>query len=181
MVNTAADVRGHGRPATTLAMPRPFALLLLALSACAAPAAPATSPDFVVHALRLLPGQDLREELQRYVDAHGIEAGCVLSCAGSLTDWCLRFADQPDGARGQGHFEIVALSGTLSSHGSHLHLAIADEQGRTIGGHLLAGCRVYTTAEVVLGESRRHVFTRERDGTTPWEELQIRSVGGGTR
>ena len=33
---------------------------------------------------------------------------------------------------------------------------------------------VYTTAEIVIGESRELVFTREKDGTTPWEELQVR-------
>ena len=44
---------------------------------------------------------------------------------------------------------------------------------RAVGGHLLAGCRVYTTAEVVLGEARDLVFTRAVDGTTPWRELQI--------
>ena len=128
-----------------------------------------------MHALRLVPGQDLRVELQRYVDAHGIEAGWVASCAGSLTDFNLRFADQPNGTSGHGHFEIVSLSGTLSTHGSHVHLAIADEQGRTIGGHLLEHCIVYTTAEIVLVESHAHTFVRAKDGTTPWEELQIRT------
>lgn len=128
-----------------------------------------------MHALRLLPGQDVRAELQRYVDAHDIEAGWVASCAGSLTDFHLRYADQPSGTTGHGHFEIVSLSGTLSKNGSHLHLAIADEQGRTLGGHLLEGCRVYTTAEIVLGASSQHVFVRKRDGSTPWEELQIRN------
>lgn len=145
-------------------------LWLAVFAACRA----TSEPEFVVHALRLRPGQDLRVELQRYVEARGIEAAWVMSCAGSLTDWRLRFANQPDGASGKGHFEIVALSGTLSKHGSHLHLAVADAEGRTIGGHLLDGCLVYTTAEVVLGESLHHVFVRELDGTTPWQELQIR-------
>lgn len=139
------------------------------IAACAA----APRAGTTVHALRLRPGQDLRTELQRYVDAHGIEAGWVASCAGSLTDFNLRFADQSQGTSGHGHFEIVSLTGTLSKHGSHLHLAIADQQGRTIGGHLLEHCVVYTTAEIVLGESHQHTFTRAVDGTTPWAELQI--------
>jgi len=32
---------------------------------------------------------------------------------------------------------------------------------------------VYTTAEIVIGESSNLLFTREKDGSTPWEELQI--------
>ena len=56
----------------------------------------------------------------------------------------------------------------------NLHLAIADAAGNTIGGHLLRGCRVYTTAEIVIAESTELEFTRTNDGTTPWKELQIR-------
>ncbi|MBL8751389.1 MAG: DNA-binding protein [Planctomycetes bacterium] len=137
--------------------------------ACAAPTA--ATPK--VHAFRLLPGQDLRAGIQRFVDEHGIEAGWVATCVGSLTDWSLRFANEKDGSRGSGHFEIVSLCGTVSKNGSHLHLAVSDGEGRTIGGHVLDGCRVYTTAEVVLGESPAHVFTRAVDGSTPWAELQV--------
>lgn len=143
------------------------------LAACAAPPTAAVEPTFAMHALRLKPGDDLLLAIQRFVDDRGIEAGWVAACAGSLTDWTLRFADKPDGATAAGRFEIVALSGTVSKHGSHLHLAVSDGEGRTTGGHLLAGCRVYTTAEVVLGEARDLVFTRAVDGTTPWRELQI--------
>jgi predicted DNA-binding protein with PD1-like motif len=53
-------------------------------------------------------------------------------------------------------------------------MSIADSTGKTIGGHLLDGCTIYTTAEVIIGESKTLVFTREKDGTTPWEELQVK-------
>lgn len=151
---------------------RPFAAarlaLLVLLAACASP-----PPPTVVHAFRLLPGSDLRGSIQRYVDEHGIAAGFVGTAVGSLTDWTLRFADQTDGSRGSGRFEILALVGTVSQHGSHLHLTLGDGSGHVLGGHLLDGCKVYTTAEVVLVESTRHVFTRAQDGSTPWAELQV--------
>ncbi len=127
-----------------------------------------------IHPLRLLPGHDLRQQLQAYVQQHQLQAAFVITCCGSLTRYHLRFADQPAGQAAQGHFEIVSLTGTLSIHGLHLHMSVADEQGRTIGGHVLEGNIVYTTAEIVLGESEAHVFTREKDGSTAWEELQIR-------
>jgi predicted DNA-binding protein with PD1-like motif len=139
-----------------------------AVAACAAP-----PPAVAVHALRLKPGEDLLLGIQRFVDERGIAAGWVASCAGSLTDWTLRFADKRDGSSASGRFEIVSLSGTVSQHGSHLHLAVSDGDGRTVGGHLLAGCRIYTTAEIVIGEARDLEFTRALDGTTPWRELQI--------
>lgn len=128
------------------------------------------------HALRLLPGHDLRTEIESYVKSHKIAAGWIVTCAGSLTDYNIRFANAPEGSKGSGHFEIVSLSGTLSENGSHIHISVSDSTGKTIGGHLLEGCKIYTTAEMILTESSRYRFTREKDGSTPWEELQIRKT-----
>jgi hypothetical protein len=125
------------------------------------------------HAFRLLPGQDLRQQIEAYVRHHAIEAGWIATCVGSLTQAHLRFANQEEGTLVSGHFEIVSLTGTVSVHGVHLHVCISDSSGKTIGGHLLEGSLVYTTAEVVLGESREWVFRREADGSTPWKELQV--------
>ena len=126
------------------------------------------------HAIRLKPGQDLNKSIQQYVADRQIKAGWIATCVGSLTDYHIRFANAPEGTRGSEHFEIVSLTGTLSQNGSHLHISISDSTGKTIGGHLLEGCIVYTTAEIVLTESGQLEFTREQDGTTPWAELQIR-------
>jgi len=126
-----------------------------------------------LHPMRLKPGQDLKESLAQYVALHQLQAAFIITCVGSLTHYHLRFADRSTGSRGEGHFEIVSLTGTLSTAGMHLHISISDGEGRTIGGHLLEGNLVYTTAEVVLGESTQHRFKRENDGTTAWDELQI--------
>jgi predicted DNA-binding protein with PD1-like motif len=126
------------------------------------------------HAIRLKPGADLRRELQAFANNNGIEAGWIATCAGSLTRYHIRFANQPAGDSAEGHFEIVSLSGTLSKNGSHVHIAVSDSTGRTIGGHLLEGNIIYTTAEIILQEESSLRFTREKDGSTPWEELQIK-------
>ena len=70
----------------------------------------------------------------------------------------------------------MALSGTVSTHGCHLHLAISDGKGDMKGGHLLEGCTVYTTAEIIIGATTELTFTREIDETTGWKELQIQPV-----
>ena len=132
-----------------------------------------------VLALRLKPGADIREELEQLAKEKNIEAGWVVTCAGSLTDYAIRFANQPEGDTGSGHFEIISLSGTISKNGSHLHIGISDSTGKSIGGHLLKGCKVYTTAEIVIGYSDQFIFTREKDGSTPWEELQIKEKSNG--
>ncbi|RMG62136.1 MAG: DNA-binding protein [Bacteroidetes bacterium] len=96
------------------------------------------------YALRLSPGADLRQALEAYAEAQKLQAGVVLTCVGSLTEAHLRLANQPEATRFEGPFEIVSLVGTLSPDGVHLHLSIADSSGRTLGGHLMPGCRIYT-------------------------------------
>jgi predicted DNA-binding protein with PD1-like motif len=126
------------------------------------------------HAFRLKPGMDLKKSIQAYTNEQGIEAGWISCGVGSLTTYHIRFANQPEGAKGEGHFEIVSLTGTISKNGSHIHISISDSTGRTIGGHLLDSCIIYTTAEVVIQQDDGHIFSREKDGTTPWEELQVK-------
>lgn len=125
------------------------------------------------HAFRLKPGQDLKKEILQYVKEKQIKAGWISTCVGSLTNYNIRFANQPEGSSGNGHFEIVSVTGTVSVNGSHLHLSISDSTGKTIGGHLMDSNLVYTTAEIVILSSDEFIFKREKDGSTPWEELQV--------
>lgn len=149
-------------------------LLLLTINLFTACKSPQMTPEKIsTAAFRLKPGEDLRAGIEKIVKEKAINAGWVATCSGSLTDYAIRFANQPDASTGSGHFEIVSLTGTVSVNGSHLHLSISDSTGRTIGGHLSPGCKIYTTAEIVLMYTDKYTFTREKDGSTPWEELQI--------
>jgi len=127
-----------------------------------------------IFALRLKPQQDLKQSLAEFVAANQIQAGFILSAIGSLQKASIRFANQPTSDVFDEKFEIVALNGTLSIYGSHLHLAIADKTGRMIGGHLTEGCIIYTTAEIVIGESPHLTFVRTPDAQTGFLELEIR-------
>ena len=86
---------------------------------------------------RLKPNQDLFKEIETFVDEKGIEAGVILACVGSLTTATLRLASSVSYDTFKGPFEIVSLTGTVSTHGSHLHISISDGDGPTIGGHLV--------------------------------------------
>ena len=123
--------------------------------------------------LRLSPGQDLKIEIDRLIVQHDIEAACILTCVGSLTTAVLRFANQETSTRLDGHFEIVSLTGVLSRHGSHYHIAIADERGTTYGAHLMDGCKIYTTAEIVIGIIPNYSFLRTFDPETGYAELKV--------
>jgi uncharacterized protein len=145
-------------------------ILLLMLAQCT----PSNTGNMKTHVIRLKPGQDLKAEIEALATREKIEAGWTVTCVGSLTEYNLRFANQESGTQKQGHFEIVSLVGTVSTNGSHLHLSVSDSTGATTGGHLLAGCKVYTTAEIVIQQHPDLIFTREVDGSTPWAELQIK-------
>jgi predicted DNA-binding protein with PD1-like motif len=143
----------------------------LAMSQAVKPTSSLTSPTRA-HVLRLRPGDDLRDALLAYVSQQHMSAGAVLTCVGSLTVATLRLANQEGPTEYRGYFEIVSLVGTLSATGgSHLHLSIADSTGHTLGGHLLAGCRVYTTAEIVLVALPELEFRREVDPVFGYKEL----------
>uniref|UniRef100_A0A1I8GWC4 PPC domain-containing protein n=3 Tax=Macrostomum lignano TaxID=282301 RepID=A0A1I8GWC4_9PLAT len=132
-------------------------------------------------AVRLKPGELLRESLMQLVKEQGLSSAFVISCVGSLTQARLRYATSSDGSGTnpsellQRHMEIVSLVGTISQGGQscHLHICLSDEHGRAIGGHLLGDDIVYTTAEVVLGCHAGLVFTREPDPATAFDELVV--------
>lgn len=127
-----------------------------------------------VWTLRLTPGQDLRAQLELFTKRQKLRAGFIITTVGSLQKATLRLANKSTTSMWEDKFEIVSLVGTLSLDGPHLHIAISDGMGKTIGGHLLNGCEIYTTAEIVIGEAVGTTFTREKDSQTGYPELKFR-------
>lgn len=125
-------------------------------------------------AFRLEPGADLRCTLERYARERAVSAAFVVSAVGSLSRATLRYAGAETATIIERPLEIVALSGTLSREGCHLHCAVSDALGKVTGGHVLAGCVVRTTLEVVLGEAPAYRFSRELDPETGYRELVVK-------
>jgi predicted DNA-binding protein with PD1-like motif len=126
------------------------------------------------YTFRLKPGDDLFGSIESFVQDKNIEAGCLLSGVGSLTHATLRFADREYHSGYDGHFEIVSITGTVSIHGSHLHISISDGDGKTMGGHLAHGCKIYTTAEIVLAVFDDIVYKREfLENDSGYDELMV--------
>lgn len=93
---------------------------------------------------------------------------------GSLKKANLRLANQPGPTTWEENFEIVSLVGTLGADsGAHLHISISDGMGKTIGGHLMNGNLIYTTAEIIIGEVLDVNFSRRSDSLTTYNELFI--------
>jgi len=129
-------------------------------------------------ALRLSPGMDLRLALERYPRRPPNRAFAVVTCCGSLDGARLRPAAASAALDIPGALEILSLSGTLSPSGVHLHLSVGDANAAVFGGHLLPGCRIRTTAEIVLVALPGLTFRRQHDARTGWRELTIRPRSG---
>jgi predicted DNA-binding protein with PD1-like motif len=127
-----------------------------------------------IHVFRLRPGDDLLGGIRAYVKANHIQAAVLLSAVGSLTQASIRFANQPEAHIHTGHFEIVSITGTVEEGSEHVHLSISTGQGTMIGGHLMTGCKIYTTGEITLAELIGVHFARETDTQgSGWDELKI--------
>lgn len=150
-----------------------YILLFTAIVQLAACTSTKHLPEMTLYAIRLSPGQDLKKGLTAFVREKNLQAAFIVTCVGSLQQAILRLANQPGAITRVEKFEIVSLTGTLSPDGAHLHIALSDSIGTTIGGHLLDGNLIYTTAEIVIGEAGGLIFKRETDPATTYKELKV--------
>lgn len=127
--------------------------------------------------LRLSPGDDLRDALQSAARDRHQRAAFVVAGIGSLVDARLRLAAAEEVLLVPGPSEILTLSGSLGTDHAHLHMSVADAKGRVWGGHVMAGSRVRTTAEVLIAWLPDWDFAREPDAATGYLELAVRRRG----
>lgn len=125
------------------------------------------------HVFRLHRGSDLYESIQSYCKTHQIKAGYVAACVGCVTKATIRSADGVTAHTLEERLEIVSLTGTVSEKRCHLHISFSREDLNVIGGHLMPGCIVNTTAEVVLCELDSVSFGKGFDPETGYNELEI--------
>lgn len=131
-----------------------------------------------LYTFRLKPGTDLKNEIETFVKANNIQAGFIVTCVGGLNQATLRMAgalpEKQDIRTYKEDFEITSLVGTVSVNGLHLHMAISNKNGASLGGHLKEGTIIHPTAEIVIGEDEAAVYTREHDSETGFPELIVR-------
>ena len=77
------------------------------------------------------------------------------------------------------HCEIVSLNGTVSAARCHLHIALSKEDLSTVGGHLLPGCIVNTTCELIVAPLRGWRFGTEQDAQTGYDEIVFEETNAG--
>ncbi|MGZ7049498.1 MAG: PPC domain-containing DNA-binding protein [Methanobacterium sp.] len=118
---------------------------------------------------RLMPEEDLKEGINNIIRQNGVKSGIIICIVGSLNSATLRMANGKSKSFKR-PFEIVSAQGTVSENGIHVHVAISDEEGHVIGGHLNEGCIINTTAEICILKSNLSL-NRVFDPKTGYKEL----------
>ena len=128
--------------------------------------------------LRLKPNQDLKKSIIQFAKKNKIQSGCIINAVGSLKKATLRtnvVNKIPVVKVFERDFEIVSVIGTICEDGSHIHvhLSCADEEANVYGGHLMEGCIVKTTVELIILEFSEYIFSVEKDEETGFDELVV--------
>lgn len=131
--------------------------------------------EAMFYAFRLLPGDDLVCALRDFVRENKLQAGFIAGAVGSLSSANLRFAGKQEATLLDGCYELLSLSGTLDPEGEHLHAAISDPKGEVFGGHVMEGCIVRTTMELLICSLSAMSFSRAYCPASTYDELCISS------
>ena len=125
---------------------------------------------------RVKPGQELVDGIGRYCHDSGITSGIIIGIIGSLQSARLNFLKELpakyDSVDYQGPLEIVSAQGSVALKEKepilHIHIQLSDED-MCCGGHL-ANAKVFSTAEVTIGELDFQIV-RHLDSYTGLNEL----------
>lgn len=125
-------------------------------------------------AFRLHRGDDLAKSIADLCKDYNT---CViLSGVGCVYEARFRLADGENIFYKKEDYEIVSLMGTVSCGNPHIHISLSDNQGNTIGGHLLEGCLINTTCELVIGVLEEYESSRPFDSDTGWDEIEFKKL-----
>ena len=120
-----------------------------------------------IHIVRVDPGEDVLESVQRFLKEAGIQQAVVLGGYGTLAAYHLHWVTHnripPENVfrRGQGGIEILAMNGLVVDGEPHIHVALSTPEG-AFGGHLEPGCLAYVLCEVFFGEVEGVPLSRQR-------------------
>lgn len=120
-----------------------------------------------VHILRVDPGEDVLESIQRFLQDADIRQAVVLGGYGTLAAYHLhwvahnRIPTENLFRRGEGGIEILSMNGMVVGGEPHIHVALSTPDG-AFGGHLEPGCTAYVLCEVFFAEVEGVPLSRQR-------------------
>ncbi len=130
-----------------------------------------------IHVFRVKPGQELLSEVTRNCDEQQIRSGIVIGMIGSVENAKLNYLKALPGKYETesytGPLEIVCAQGSVALKEEdlivHIHIQLSSQES-CWGGHLVEA-KVFSTAEVVIGELDYPLY-RYSDEYTGLNELQ---------
>jgi predicted DNA-binding protein with PD1-like motif len=118
------------------------------------------------------PGEDVLGAIEEVARNHEVKSG-QLSLIGAVSKAKLGYFHRE--ALEYRYFtvdedvEVVSCIGDISTHEGnlvvHAHMIVADEKGKCWGGHLLPGCEVSVTIELVIIETEIDLIRKKDDMT----------------
>ena len=128
---------------------------------------------------RMNPGEDVLKTIEIVAKEHEVKSG-QLSLIGAVSRAKLGYFHRKSmkyrDFTVNEDVEVVSCIGDISTHEGnlviHAHMIVADENGKCWGGHLMAGCEVSVSIELVIIETEIELI-RARDDATGLNLLQI--------
>lgn len=120
---------------------------------------------------RLRRGDDLLREVQNIAREEQLQLAVILSAVGCVTRARVRDASGVTVREICEPCEIVSATGTVSAARCHVHVSFVKEDLSTVGGHLMEGCIINTTCELVLGVVEGWRCGVEQDEETGYDEI----------
>lgn len=120
---------------------------------------------------RLNEGEDLLETINLAAKQSNVNTG-VFTLIGTLKRALVGFYREGkyETIRIEGPLEIVSCMGNISLKENqpfaHAHIALSDEKGEVKGGHVMQGCTIGATGELVLIEAADLHLKRKLDEKT---------------
>lgn len=120
-----------------------------------------------IHILRIDPGEDVLESVQRFLQEANVRQAVILGGYGTLAAYHLHWVTHnripTDNAfdRGEGGIEILSMNGLVVDGEPHIHVALSTQEG-AFGGHLEPGCTAYVVCEVFFAEVEGVALSRQR-------------------
>jgi predicted DNA-binding protein with PD1-like motif len=132
-----------------------------------------------VHILRVDPGEDILEMVERFLQETGLRQAVVLGGYGTMAachlHWVMhnKIPSENLFRTVEGGIEILAMNGLVVDGKPHIHVALAMPDGG-FGGHLEPGCIAYVLCEIFFAEIEGAALQRKR------VPVSIEGMGEGT-
>jgi len=133
-----------------------------------------------IYFARFFENDDLAESIKKTAEENGVNAGALI-LIGALKQAVLGCYKQGEyvNTEMKGHLEIASCTGNIAHDEKgetivHAHIVVSNEKAEAFGGHMMKGCLIGPTAELVIMEATDLNLERTFDEKTKLKLLRLR-------